>query len=84
MQILTLTGPVPAQALRRAARLADRVLVVVTSGKHSIMQMLKIKSRLGRERGIGVLLVGLEKEFALVRDRVGDVTQFWQTSKDAT
>jgi uncharacterized protein involved in exopolysaccharide biosynthesis len=84
MQILTLTGPVPAQALRRAARLADRVLVVVTSGKHSIMQMMKIKGRLGRERGIGVLLVGLEKEFALVRDRVGDVTQFWQTSKDVT
>jgi uncharacterized protein involved in exopolysaccharide biosynthesis len=84
MQILTLTGPVPAQALRRAARLADRVLVVVTSGKHSIMQMMKIKGRLGRERGIGVLLVGLEKEFALVRDRVGDVTQFWQTSKDPT
>jgi uncharacterized protein involved in exopolysaccharide biosynthesis len=84
MQILTLTGPVPAQALRRAARLADRVLVVVTSGKHSITQMMKIKGRLGRERGIGVLLVGLEKEFALVRDRVGDVTQFWQTSKDVT
>jgi hypothetical protein len=80
MQILTLTGPVPAQALRRAARMADRVLIVVTSGKHSVMQMLKIKSRLGRDRGIGLLLVGLEKDFALVRDRVGDVSQFWEST----
>jgi len=80
MQILTLTGPVPAQALRRAARLADRVLVVVTSGKHSILQMGKIKGRLGRDHGIGVLLVGLEKDLALVRDRVGDVSEFWQSS----
>ena len=80
MQILTLTGPVPAQALRRAARLADRVLVVVTSGKHSILQMTKIKGRLGRDHGIGVLLVGLEKDLALVRDRVGDVSEFWQSS----
>ncbi len=80
MQILTLTGPVPAQALRRAARMADRVLIVVTSGKHSVLQMLKIKSRLGRDRGIGLLLVGLEKDFALVRDRVGDVSQFWEST----
>jgi uncharacterized protein involved in exopolysaccharide biosynthesis len=80
MQILTLTGPVPAQALRRAARMADRVLIVVTSGRHSVLQMLKIKSRLGRDRGIGLLLVGLEKDFALVRDRVGDVSQFWQST----
>jgi uncharacterized protein involved in exopolysaccharide biosynthesis len=80
MQILTLTGPVPAQALRRAARMADRVLIVVTSGKHSVMQMLKIKNRLGRDHGIGLLLVGLEKDFALVRDRVGDVSQFWQST----
>lgn len=83
MQILTLTGPVPAQALRRAARLADRVLVVVGSGKHSIFQMMKIQGRLGRDTGIGVLLVGLDKEFAMVRDRVGDVERFWKATRAA-
>jgi hypothetical protein len=79
-QIMTLTGPVPAQALRRAARLADRVLVVVTSGRHSVTQLTKIRSRLGRDKGIGVLLVGLERDFAMVRDRVGDVGEFWETT----
>jgi uncharacterized protein involved in exopolysaccharide biosynthesis len=83
MQILTLTGPVPAQALRRAARLADRVLVVVQSGKHSIFQMMKIRGRLGRDAGIGLLLVGLDKEYALVRDRVGEIDRFWHATRAA-
>jgi uncharacterized protein involved in exopolysaccharide biosynthesis len=83
MQILTLTGPVPAQALRRAARLADRVLVVVASGKHSVFQLMKIQGRLGRDNGIGVLLVGLDKEFAMVRDRVGDIERFWRATRAA-
>ena len=83
MQILTLTGPVPAQALRRAARLADRVLVVVASGKHSIFQLMKIKGRLGRDSGIGVLLVGLDKEYAMVRDRVGEIERFWYSTRAA-
>lgn len=83
MQILTLTGPVPAQALRRAARLADRVLVVVASGAHSLFQLTKIRGRLGRDEGIGVLLVGLEKDYALVRDRVGDVDDFWSSVRSA-
>lgn len=81
MQILTLTGPVPAQALRRAARLADRVMVVVASGKHSIFQLMKIKGRLGREQGIAVLLVGLDKDYAMVRDRVGDIEKFWHATR---
>jgi len=82
MQILTLNGPVPAQALRRAARLADRVLVVVTSGKHDIFQLRKIRERLGRDEGIGILWVGLDKDFAMVRDRVGAVDRFWYAKRD--
>jgi uncharacterized protein involved in exopolysaccharide biosynthesis len=83
MQILTLTGPVPAQALRRAARLADRVMVVVASGKHSVFQLMKIKGRLGREGGIGVLLVGLEKDYAMVTDRVGNIEAFWHATRQS-
>ncbi len=81
MQILTLTGPVPAQALRRAARLADRVLVVVTSGRHDVFQLMKIRGRLGRDEGIGILLVGLEKDLAMVRDRVGPIERFWYATR---
>ncbi len=81
MQILTLTGPVPAQALRRAARLADRVLVVVYSGKHDIIQLGKIRERLGRDSGIGLLFVGLDKEYAMVRDRVGPIERFWNATR---
>ncbi|MFT3925953.1 MAG: hypothetical protein QM778_25645 [Myxococcales bacterium] len=83
MQILTLTGPVPAQALRRAARLADRVLVVVYSGKHDIFQLMKIRGRLGRDTGIGLLFVGLEKDYAMVRDRVGAIESFWYATRSA-
>jgi uncharacterized protein involved in exopolysaccharide biosynthesis len=82
MQILSLTGPVPAQALRRAARLADRVLVVVSSAKHSFFQLQKIRALLGRDDGIGLLLVGLEKDYALVRDRVGAVDSFWSSVRN--
>lgn len=82
MQILTLNGPVPAQALRRAARLADRVLVVVTSGKHDIFQLRKIRERLGRDEGIGILWVGLDKDLAMVRDRVGAVDRFWYAKRE--
>lgn len=81
MQILTMTGPVPAQALRRAARLADRVLVVVYSGKHDIFQLGKIRERLGRDSGIGLLFVGLDKEYAMVRDRVGPIERFWNATR---
>jgi len=59
------------------------VLVVVTSGRHSVTQLLKIRGRLGRDRGIGVLLVGLDKDFAMAKDRIGDVGTFWQTTSTA-
>lgn len=81
MQTLTLTGPVPAQALRRAARLADRVLVVATADKHNVLALTKIPGRLGREDGIGVLLVGLLPDYAMVKDRVGELDKFWKATK---
>jgi len=57
--------------------------VVVASGKHSIFQLMKIKGRLGRDAGIGVLLVGLDKEYAMVRDRVGEIERFWYSTRAA-
>jgi uncharacterized protein involved in exopolysaccharide biosynthesis len=83
MQMLTLTGPVPAHALRRAARTADRVMVVVTSGRHGCLELARIRDQLGRDDGIGILLVGLPPEYATVRDRVGEIRQFWQATRVA-
>jgi uncharacterized protein involved in exopolysaccharide biosynthesis len=70
-------GPFEGQALRRAARLADRVVVLVRSGASSAPQLYKIQHRIGRQTGIGYLVVGLPDEFRTLADRVGNVAAFW-------
>jgi hypothetical protein len=64
--------------LRRAARLADRVLVVIAAGTLSATEVAQLHSRLGRNSGIGLLLVGLNPEFVKLPDRVGEVERFWE------
>lgn len=71
-------GPPHGPSLRRAARLADRVLVVLASGTLSVAEVAQLRSRLGRDSGIGLLLVGLNPEFVKLPDRVGEVEQFWR------
>ena len=71
-------GPFEGQALRRAARLADRVVVLVSSGAMSAFRLNGIQNRLGRERGIGYIVVGLPEELLTLPDRVGDVAAFWR------
>ncbi len=78
LQLEAWEGPHDGQALRRAARLADRVLVLVRSGTVSAMQLRGIQNRLGRQSGIGFIVVGLPEELRSLRDRVGDVTGFWR------
>ncbi|MGB8222590.1 MAG: hypothetical protein WCF10_08375, partial [Polyangiales bacterium] len=78
LQLEAWEGPHDGQALRRAARLADRVLVLVRSGTVSAMQLRGIQDRLGRQSGIGYIVVGLPEELRSLRDRVGDVTGFWR------
>jgi uncharacterized protein involved in exopolysaccharide biosynthesis len=73
----TWTGPTKGQELRRASRLADRVLVVCPSGVMSVSEILSFKNKLGRTEGVGILLVGLRPEHAELPDRVGEVEQFW-------
>jgi hypothetical protein len=72
-------GPPHGPSLRRAARLADRVLVVVAAGTLSITEVSQLRSRLGRSTGIGLLLVGLDPDFVKLPDRVGEVERFWET-----
>lgn len=70
-------GPFEGQALRRAARLAGRIVVLVRSGALSAPQLYKLRHRLGRDTGIGYLVVGLPEEFRTLPDRAGDVGAFW-------
>jgi uncharacterized protein involved in exopolysaccharide biosynthesis len=72
-------GPPHGPSLRRAARLADRVLVVVAAGTLSITEVSQLRARLGRSTGIGLLLVGLDPDFVKLPDRVGEVERFWET-----
>ncbi len=71
-------------ALRRAARMADRVLVVVPSGKLSISRVGQIPALVGRQDGgLGYLLVGLPPYLATLPDRAGPVDAFWKTSRES-
>jgi uncharacterized protein involved in exopolysaccharide biosynthesis len=71
-------GPPEGPSLRRAARLADRVLVVIAAGTLSVTEVAQLRSRLGRTNGIGLLLVGLNPDFVRLPDRVGEVERFWE------
>lgn len=71
-------GPFEGQALRRAARLATRVVVLVPSGGLSALELNGIQARVGRQHGIGYILVGLPSELETLPDRAGDVTGFWR------
>lgn len=65
-------------ALRRAARSADRVLVVLTSGAELFTSVAGLRTRLGRDQGVAVLLLGLSPELLKLPDRIGDVERFWR------
>ncbi|MBW2546015.1 MAG: hypothetical protein JRE82_02045 [Deltaproteobacteria bacterium] len=72
-------GPHEGHALRRAARIADRIVVLVRSGAVSAIQLHGIQNRVGRKQGIGYIVVGLPSEFGTLPDRVGDVAGFWRS-----
>ena len=78
VQLEAWNGPLEGQSLRRAARLADRVVILVRSGAVSALSLNGIQRRFGRERGIGYIVVGLPEELHALPDRVGDVAGFWR------
>ncbi len=73
---LAWNGPLSGPILRRAARLAHRVLVVVSSGMN-VIELTRVTTRLGREDGVGYVLVNLQDAYIDLEDRVGDVEAFW-------
>ncbi len=79
LQLEAWEGPFEGQALRRAARLATRVVVLVRSGAMSALELNGIQSRVGRQDGIGYIVVGLPGELASLPDRAGNIEQFWRS-----
>ncbi|MEM7135850.1 MAG: hypothetical protein AAF500_04680 [Myxococcota bacterium] len=77
VQLEAWDGPFEGQALRRAARLADRVLVLVHADRISAFALNRTSHRLGRETGIGYVVVGLPDELLHQADRHGEVADFW-------
>ena len=72
-------GPFEGQALRRAARLADRVIVLVRSNGMAALALNGIQRRIGREGGVGYIVLELPDELGTLPDRIGDVVGFWQS-----
>lgn len=70
-------GPFEGQALRRAARLADRVMILVRSGAMSGLGVQAIPRRIGRDTGVGYVVVALPDDLRGLPDRSGDVAGFW-------
>lgn len=75
-------GPLSGPVLRRAARLAHRVMVVVSSGMSGV-DLARVHRRLGREKGVGYVLVNVSDAYVDLHDRVGDVEEFWEGARDA-
>ena len=78
---LAWNGPLSGPLLRRAARLAHRVMVVVSSGM-SALDLARVHTRLGREGGVGFVLVNLSDAYVDLHDRVGPVSEFWEEARD--
>jgi hypothetical protein len=54
-------------------------MVVVSSGM-SGLDLARVRTRLGREDGVGYVLVNVSDAYVDLEDRVGPVEAFWQAS----
>ncbi len=66
---------------RRASRLSDRVIVVLASNTASAFRVADLPIRLGRDQGLGVLVIGIDPSLAHLPDRIGDVDGFWMSER---
>jgi hypothetical protein len=79
LQLKAWDGPSEGRALQRAARLTDRVVVLVRSGAMTCLALNTMKGRIGRDRGIGYIVLALPEDLHMLPDRVGDVAKFWES-----
>ncbi|MBK8171128.1 MAG: hypothetical protein IPK60_12395 [Sandaracinaceae bacterium] len=71
-------GDLAGPQLRRQARLADRVVVVLTSGSMTFAELHALQTQIGRETGVGYLVVGMPPYLSKLEDRIGPVDEFWR------
>lgn len=71
------------QTLRRVSRESQRVLVMVEADAHAPQELAGLRRWLGRNDGIGLLVIGLGPELAMLHDRIGDVPGFWGPPPEA-
>ena len=76
-RVRTWDGAMEGAALRSACREAARVLYVTRSGRENALSALTLTERLGREPGVGCVLLGVGPALATSADRVGDLVAFW-------
>lgn len=57
-------------------------MVVVSSGM-SVIDLARIQTRLGRDKGVGYVLVNVGDAYVDLQDRVGQVEDFWESAGDA-
>lgn len=77
MRVSSWGGTTEGPPIRRASRLADRVIVIVSSGSINIFEAMRISRRIGRKTGVGFILVNLPLEDIVLGDRVGELREFF-------
>jgi uncharacterized protein involved in exopolysaccharide biosynthesis len=83
VEIVTADADTGDAFVRRGARAADRVLVIVRSGALSVTKASELRSLVGRQDdGVGFLLVGVPDWLAVLADQAGPVASFWRARRD--
>jgi len=66
-----------AVSLRRQARAAARIVVVIAAGKRGAGDLGTLRRRLGRETGVGFVVSGLGADSEPCEDRIGNAEAFF-------
>jgi hypothetical protein len=77
-------GDIDGPSLRRAARVVDRVIVLVSSGTMSFSEMGELRTRLSRSSGVALVMLGLNPTLLKLPDQSGEVGRFWRYVRRAS
>lgn len=80
-QFLPWKGALDGPQLRGAARQVDRVLVVIPAGKLSAPDLAAFRTQIGRDDGVGYVVVGMPEHLAHLADRSGPFEIFWLSQR---
>ncbi len=66
--------------LRKRVRLADRVVIVVRAGGHSVFELRNLCTRLGRNQGMAICVTGVGSHLANFAQQAGDVETYFSAA----